>query len=778
MIDGEIILYLVLIFSALTVTGLLLKEAKGYEHLMNYIPWLSRISFALLMFDILLLAYYFITSDFTIMYVWQYSSLSLPLSYRISAVLAGQSGTLLFWSFVIYFASIWIAETHRWHNSIVRKTQIVTILCGMFFVVLTIMESPFSTIYAVNPELPATFVPADGNGLNPLLINPWMVAHPPLVFIAYGFATIPFAAAIVNLLTGDARWESIARPWSRITWVFLTLAIAVGGLWAYLVLGWGGFWAWDPVETSSLIPWITLTAYLHASSGYRKNKGTFTTGAPLLAIVSMLMIVYAALVTRSGIFESVHAFGDSSSGTMLIVFMIISLLAGGIPVVKRFFFEEDYPGENIDSSSVKGICSTSTLYYLTTVLFVILAFTSFWGITFPALIQQIEGVKVGVGTEFFNIWGYPAIISLLILTGYCLHREDNITSRKMALIVTVSATILFAFIDIDPAFHVMDHTNPFWTAQPPLYKLIGSVSLLSLFPPILYVLAVTIQRIVSDLRSATLSSRALARRTGVNIIHMGMVLILFGAVMSASFTSTIGASVPTGQIGDYVELEGGYGLKITDYRIEGGPGDRITDVKQNPSAYPVAGITGTVSDIQRAGIFLIFKLNDGSDSIWIASKDVEISPGEEVSVSGSIMHDFESSSTGQIYDYILFTENVVPAKSEDETSWKVYIEVYKNGKVMGNGMAEYIQYKQGDATHPMVDRSLTKDVYAIFQGSKSGNIPLTIMIKPFVNEVWIGVIMFTLGMILILGSELYFKREVHSDKLLNTISKEYQKEGK
>jgi cytochrome c-type biogenesis protein CcmF len=709
----------------------------------------------------LLLAYYFITSNFAIMYVWQYSSLSLPIAYKISAVLAGQSGTLLFWSFMIFFSSIWIAETRKWNSSLVRRIQIVTIFSGIFFVVLTIMESPFRTIYTIDSTLPLDFIPKDGRGLNSMLINPWMAVHPPLVFIAYGLATIPFASAVVHLLTGDDGWEAIGKQWSRITWIFLTLAIAIGGLWAYMALGWGGFWAWDPVETSSLIPWITLTAYLHAASRYRKDKRSFAIGAPFLAIISMVMIVYAALVTRSGIFESVHAFGDSSSGTMFIVFIAAALLIVGISAGKRVFLEnkEDFCQKGIsDTPSVEGISNISTSFYLTTILLSFLAFISFWGITFPVLMQLFRDVKVGVGMEFFNIWGYPAIVLLLILLGYCMHREDNIKNKNMTLFVIVVTTILFAFVDINPAFHVMNPNSPFWVSQPPLYKFIGSISLMSIFPPMLYVVAVIFERMTGDVRSSILKPKALVRKTGINIIHIGVVLILFGAIMSVTYESSFGADVQPDQIGEFVELGNGYSLQVLDYKIEGGPEDSISDVKRNLASYPTARISGSVSNIQRAGMFLIFQLSDGKESIWVASKEIDISPGDKVSVSGGVMHNFESNSTGIVYDFILFTDEVIHKDPGDDISQKVHLRIYRNGNVIGDGKAEYIQYKQGDVTHPMVDHSLTKDVYAIFQGTKSGSIPLTIKIKPFVNEVWIGVIMFLVGMVLIIGSELCFRK--------------------
>ena len=769
MIDGNVILYLSMVTAGVALFGLLLKELRNDDVYMGFVPWASRATFVLLAFDMLLLTYHFITSDFTIMYVWQFTSLSLPLIYKISAVLAGQSGTLLLWSLVIFFCSTWIAETKKWDSPLVRQIQIVTIITGMFFTVLTIMESPFATIYSTDPSIPLSFIPQDGNGLNALLINPWMAIHPPIVFVAYGLATIPFAAALVYLFTGNREWEAIARPWSRVTWLFLTLTIAIGGLWAYLVLGWGGFWAWDPVETSSLIPWITLTAYMHAASQYRKDKNVMNIGAPVLGVITMVLVVYAALVTRSGIFESVHAFGDSPSGMMFLIFIGAALLVTVAVIARNYSLtnggdEDSNDSEDEDEISLLDYLSKKSIqFYLTVILLSILAFISFWGITFPALIQLFKNMKVGVGVEFFNIWGYPAMIILMILMGYCLQKGTDKT-RKQSLIVVSAATAVLAFVNVGPEFHVMDHSNPFWTAQPALYKLIGSISLASMFPSIIYVIASTVERMVRDVK-AKINGRALAKKTGINIIHIGMALILFGAVMSVTYTTTIGANVYIDQIGKITDLEDGYAVRVIDFSTASGsagyPGDSIAIVKS--SGYQSAQVSGKVSDIQTLGTYTAFKINDGTDFIWVATGGVSISPGDEVTVTGSVMHDFESSSTGTVFDAIIFTSEIIPISTATDTSQTVYLEVYKDGKRIGRGTAEYIQYKTGDATHPMVDRSLTHDVYVIFQGTSSYSIPLTIKIKPFVNEVWIGVILFSVGILLIAGSEMNLRRRKEFD---------------
>ncbi|MFQ6119391.1 MAG: cytochrome c biogenesis protein CcsA, partial [Methanosarcinales archaeon] len=296
-----------------------------------------------MIFDMVLLGYYFLKSDFKYLYVWQFSSLDLPNGYKISAVLAGQPGTYLFWALVIFISALWLSETKKWDLPILRKSQIITLLIGLYFIILTLLDSPFKTIYEEEPTLPLGFVPLDGNGLNPLLINPWMAVHPPIMFLAYGVMTITFSLAIVYLLTGDKRWEGFARQWGRFTWLFLTLGIAIGGYWSYTVLGWGGFWAWDPVETSSLVPWFALTGFLHALSQHRKNQNKFSIAAPMLASLSFILVVYAALVTRSGLWESIHAFGSATTGGLLALLLAVSAIVSLILGILKYAKKEKYP---------------------------------------------------------------------------------------------------------------------------------------------------------------------------------------------------------------------------------------------------------------------------------------------------------------------------------------------------------------------------------------------------------------------------------------------------
>ncbi|HID26389.1 MAG TPA: hypothetical protein EYP22_00855 [Methanosarcinales archaeon] len=764
---GDIILYISLIIGIVAVIGIILKEFKDNNIFSSSIPWLLRVSASLMVFDMVLLGYYFLKSDFRYIYVWQFSSLDLPTGYKISAVLAGQPGTYLFWALVIFISALWISETKKWQKGIIRKSQIITLLIGLYFIILTLLDSPFKTIYEEEPTLPLGFVPPDGNGLNPLLIDPWMAVHPPIMFLAYGVMTIPFSLAIVYLFTGDKRWESFVRQWSRVSWLFLTLGIAIGGYWSYTVLGWGGFWAWDPVETASLVPWFALTGFLHALSQHRKNQNKFSIAAPMLASLSFILVVYTALVTRSGLWESIHAFGSATTGSLLAILVavsaIISLILGIIKYAKKEKEKEIEIINKNKTSSLIEIINKTNLFYVTILIFIILAFISFWGITFPVLMRLIKNVKVGIGMEFFNIWSYPFTILLLLTAGFCLDYSKKHKNKSiLTLLVVIAFTVILAFIEVSPTFYVIDHTSPFFVSQPLFYKIIGSISMLSLFPPIVYIASSAIIRLYKDSKLSKLKIKSI----GVNIIHIGVAFILFGAVISVAFSSSMGANIRFDQKGDLVEIpEGdGYGIKLVDIKYTSSysyPGTKISEIKNHPNSFigrQDLQISGKVTQVQNTEHATYFELYDGSDKMWIATSNIDIHEGIKVTAKGFLMTDFKSNSTGQVFDVILFSFEVQPLSmsgSSTRSSQKVDLEIYKDKKKIGSGSAEYIQYaKGGDVTNVMIDSSLTKDIYVIFQGTGSGVVPLTIKIMPFINELWIGIILFSLGIILIMIAEV------------------------
>ncbi|MEE9594397.1 MAG: Coenzyme F420 hydrogenase/dehydrogenase, beta subunit C-terminal domain [Candidatus Hydrothermarchaeales archaeon] len=269
---------------------------------------------------VLLLGYYFAAPDFRLAYVWEYASLDLPLYLRLSAILAGDEGFLLLLPWIIVLSAFHFRN--KLNDAFVKKVVLITIVVGAFFTALALHESPFESIYDAY-SVPKEIIPPDGRGLNAALIDLWMAVHPPLVVLAYGFLVIPFAAALVFLWTGEDGWEEFSRTWSRMAWLFLTLSIGFGGWWSYKKMTFGDFWHWDPVETSSLVPWLLLTAGLHAAVEYRRSRsmGLYT---PVLMISSFAGVLFSMYISRSATLVSYHTYIRSAlAGWVLLALLNI-----------------------------------------------------------------------------------------------------------------------------------------------------------------------------------------------------------------------------------------------------------------------------------------------------------------------------------------------------------------------------------------------------------------------------------------------------------------------
>ncbi len=778
---GDSLLYASMAVSVIALAGLLVREFKDIEVLNKLITPAIMLGAGLLTLSYLILTYYFVYSNFAYDYVWQYSSADLPLIYKISGTWAGQQGTYLLWVLVVYLSAAWLAWTTGHSTPLSRRTQIVTLITGIFLIIITLVQSPFKLIIE-RPEvikliaegtLTSDFVPLEGNGLNALLVNFWMVVHPPLMFIGYATMTIPFAAAIIDLLTKEDGWEELGRQWARFTWLFLGMGIAVGGVWAYLVLGWGGFWAWDPVETASFIPWLTLTGFLHAAALYRKNKTTFSIAAPILAAVSFILVLYAAIVVRSGLFNSVHAFGETSTGTLLLVFIGITSLASIVLGLRRYFEETDKVEED------RGFWNKTNVFYVTLLLFVILAFISFWGISFPAFIQLTQGLKVGVASDtknFFNIWSYPFTIILLLALGFCLnYNEKKKEEQKKILFIVIGLSIITMFLRTGN-FYVLDHNSPFWVREPTLYKLIGNISVISIFPSMIYAAWSTIQRLTDYLHIKSI--RPKIKGTGIAMVHFGVVFILFGAIISSNFTQSMETvNIPLASKGQLVDIGNSYGIKLIDFstrslsetaNIPAGVVS-ISEIFNNPDNYAGSNvkINGKVTKIVNVQspppvtYTAYMQINDGTESegLWVATQAGEplnYQEGMELTIEGFLMTNFRSNSTGTTYPLILFSTpdqiNQGAATSGKYQVQSVQLEVYQNNNKIGSGVAEYLNSQSGSGTFPLVDSSITgTDVYVIFQGIGGGTVPLSLKIIPAVNFAWVGIVLFAIGIILIMA---------------------------
>src|SRR5688572_17482434 len=345
-----------------------------------------------------------ITHDFNMEYVWAYTSRNLPSAYIFSALWAGQKGSLLFWAVVLsLFAAAAQLLTGR------RFAHLMPYVAGVTSAVIVFFVSVM--LFAADPFERLGFTPADGRGLNPQLQNVGMVIHPPMLYLGYISITIPFAFAVAALISRrlDTGWIHAIRRWTLVSWLFLSIGITLGMWWAYVELGWGGYWAWDPVENASLLPWLTMTAFLH-SVMVQEKRGMLKRWNLTLVIVTFLLTIFGTFLTRSGVIASVHSFTQSPVGWWFLGFLIV------VGVWAFTLLYTRWP-ELESEVELESMVSRESAFLFNNLLLVGIAFSVLWGTLFPILSEAVQGTKITVGPPFFNKVNGPLGLLLLGLTG-------------------------------------------------------------------------------------------------------------------------------------------------------------------------------------------------------------------------------------------------------------------------------------------------------------------------------------------------------------------------
>jgi cytochrome c-type biogenesis protein CcmF len=539
--------------------------------------------------------------------------------------------------------------------------------------------------------------------------------------------------------------------WTRISWLFLTLGIAIGGFWSYKVLGWGGFWAWDPVETSSFIPWLLLTGTIHALREHGNNKDRYNILTPTMVCLSFVLILYATLVTRSGFFDSIHSFGAGEVGIyILILILLCAITTIAFALIK--YFKTDVKSENNGQ-----ILRRTNVFYLVILLFIVLTFISLWGITFPALFKLFTSNKVGVGIAFFNIWSYPVFLFIMLLAGLGLNlRASNIDFREFGFytILTLISTLILP----SSAWNIVDYSGIVTSEKPLLYSLIGSASSLSFIPPALYIFISVYRRGVRKIISPGRINLKI-KEGGVAAIHVGVVLIILGSVFSTLFTQEYHMSIATK--GENYQIQGtDYNVKIVDFRYysnfskdslipQGITLEEFYD-GYTPDLNKTYNIRGIVKDRFDIGNIALFRLSNKDKKLWVATDNVNIPNEIEVVVEGHIEENFTASSLNLTFNYIMFSGNIQQLNKIISTTQEVEIKVFSSNHLFGHGVAKVVKYPNSEVKRVMIDRGLYSDVYVIFTGLTGGEVPLTIKIIPMINFLWIGIAFFALGMMAIL----------------------------
>ncbi|MEZ4451158.1 MAG: heme lyase CcmF/NrfE family subunit [Nannocystaceae bacterium] len=520
-------------------------------------------SFGLAAFASSLIIYAFLAGDYSIQYVQHTSDSSMPLFYKITAFWGGLDGSLLFWVLLhTLFASLAVrANRERHREMIAHVVAVLGAITAFFAGLLLFHKDPFAP-YLLD-------VPFSGRGLNPLLQNFYMIFHPPSLYLGYVSLAVPYAFGMGALLTGqvDASWQQSVRRWVLFSWIFLSIGLILGGLWAYEELGWGGYWAWDPVENAGLLPWFTTVAFLH-SVMIQERRGMMKVWNLALIIISFLLTIVGTFMTRSGVVQSVHAFGEDSAlawtfGAFMLAIVVFSfgLLIRRLPLLRA-------RNELESALSREFAFLVNNWLFLVCALFVLgatmwptfIEWLQILGERYPSVFGWIDpGERVTIGPPFFNRYMRPLGLALLLLTGVGPLLAWRKTSGQSLikqflgpLVVGVASTITPAILGVDSpwglaCFGLCGFT--FWTIVQEFYR---GVALRRSKRP---------QGVLDALIGLVLRAR---RRYGGYIVHLGVVLMFFGWAGNATKIERKtqlqpGQSYP---LGDYVIRHDG--LRVTE----------------------------------------------------------------------------------------------------------------------------------------------------------------------------------------------------------------------
>jgi cytochrome c-type biogenesis protein CcmF len=476
-------------------------------------------------------------SDFHLEYVASYSSLSLPIYYKITALWGGQQGSLLFWTWLLsIFISIAAFQNRRRNPDTAPYAMMVLAGIAIFFLgMLNFVTRPFDLLSPV---------PLNGHDLNPLLQNYWMAIHPPSLYTGYVSASVPFAFGAAALMTGklDDSWIRSTRRWAIFSWLFLTLGNLFGARWAYEVLGWGGYWAWDPVENAAFMPWLVMTAYLH-SVMIQERKDMLKVWNLSLIGLAFSLTIFGTFITRSGVISSVHSFTQSGLGPYFLGFLLL--------VVVGYTGLLIYRAKELRSpAEFESYLSREAAFLFNNLVLVGIAFAVFWGTIFPVLSEAVRGVKITVGPPFFDRVNMPLALGLIFLMGV----GPLIAWRR-----TTPKNLLRSFAA--PAALGVATGVALFAAGIRMWYVLAALSLAGF---VLGTIVVEFRRgvVAREHMVSEPPARALVnlvaknnRRYGGYIIHLGVLIAFVGIVGSQFFKAEVKKSVEQGQsftIGSYL----------------------------------------------------------------------------------------------------------------------------------------------------------------------------------------------------------------------------------
>jgi cytochrome c biogenesis factor len=459
----------------------------------------AAFGFGLILISYILFLESFVTNDFSVAEVYSYSSSSLSLVNKICASWAGGGGSILLLTLLIaftYFA--YRAKTINNQSTLTIGTSQVLNVFLIFFVIMDIGKNPFTRL---------AIMPPDGAGLNPALQTPWMMVHPPIVFAGYAFILLAFALVLGSMKAKDLRESKLLNVSIGIAWLLMTVGIAIGGLWAYEVLGWGGYWSWDPVETGSLLVWLGLTAYFFAKPLSTENKSLVR---QFVILITFAALIFLSALTRGGLLQSVHAYALSPAGPILIGFAVSFTL--------YFFYLKRQVGKplirlNIQKQSVRSLSLATGL-----VSIVALFFVSLFGITIPLLSKLFTSSPWTPQASFYNTWSFPfAALLVLALVGVSFHDKLSLRSFSGFAAASVAIGLILASVK--------------WPT-PDILSNIG-----------IPLLVLALLSISFDVAKTIVQKQRTLKILGWKLLFLGMIIGMVGILFSAATKQTVSGSI-------------------------------------------------------------------------------------------------------------------------------------------------------------------------------------------------------------------------------------------
>lgn len=745
---GKIIIYILFFMSAVASGIFFLSFKKEGEKLL-----LARKMFYGILAGIIIVSIYFLINifahNFQFTYIWEYSSKELPSYLLFASFYAGQEGSFMLWLFFFAIFGFFVIRYAKQHG---YESMVMGLYCMLiaFILLIIAVKSPFDYIWDTykDNKLEIGFMPPNGKGLNPVLENPWMTIHPPILFAGYAAAAIPFIFAIAGLIQRDfKKWIDITLPWTIIASALLGLGISLGGFWAYETLGWGGFWGWDPVENSSLLPWLCTLALIHTMIVQRKTNGLIKTNFAI-AIATFILVLYATFLTRSGILgdSSVHSFTNPGNTVyfLLVAILVVFVLISVFTFLMR---NNDIKSShiNFNVSSREFMLTFGSIFILLSTMIILI------GTSWPIISETFGMKKSAVETSLYNNWNLPIMILILLTNGISLFLNwkssaiKNVMKKSLiSIILTAVSIVIFVFTGV------------------------GEIKYILLLIAVMYSFFVNAEFAIRNLKSNPL-------KLGGYLSHIGLSLLMIGVVATGGFSTSKLVNLKKGEQSKVL----GYNFSLVDkIEIEKEKKDRQKfiyriKIEKNGSSSIVDPIVywsdfnerkspiiepGIMRNLVK-DIYITLKSSDVKSNLKTVSAQKGISTnflidstinfhisGYDMSHSG--MKDETKAKLGVVINYNIKDKVITDTLYTKLGSSSVYKDiVWEN--VPGTEID--IAFSHFMPSHEDIAKS---ECTFAFKPSKEQYkepeevLTFELSIKPFINFVWIGVILIAIGLII------------------------------